>query len=247
MPRSPATSTASPTTSACPSRSGSSSPSVRSASGRRKAPARKTSTSSRSSRRERRAAQVAEVTTPFLERLRRFDEEAAASTSSPLVWATVPAGLVRELARDERVDTIYGDLERGGPETNLSREVVGANLAPANTLDGSGVQVGIVESGGVADTTNPFMTIERNDPGPSCGRTTAHATGVAGIIGARPGVFRIGPFSRSRTRSRASRRRRACRSGAGAAQVTTGPASTRRPTGAHASSPTPTGPTRPAR
>ncbi len=86
---------------------------------------------------ERRAAQVAEVTTPLLERLRGFDEEAAASTSSPLVWATVPAGLVREMAKDERVDTIYGDLERGGPETNLSREVVGANLAPADTHRGT--------------------------------------------------------------------------------------------------------------
>ena len=42
-------------------------------------------------------------------------------------------GLIRELARDERIDTIYGDLEKGGPETNLSREVVGADLAPANT------------------------------------------------------------------------------------------------------------------
>jgi hypothetical protein len=143
---------------------------------------------------ERRAAEVAEVTTPFLERLREFDEEAAASTSSPLVWATLPAGLVRELATDDRVDTIYGDPERGGPETNLSREVVGANLAPADTLDGAGVQVGIVESGGVADTTNPFMRIERNDPGPSCGTSTAHATGVAGIIGARPGVTRIFSF-----------------------------------------------------
>ncbi len=142
----------------------------------------------------RRAAQVAEVTTPLLERLRQFDENAAASTSSPLVWAELPAGLVRELARDEQVDTIYGDLERGGPETNLSRGVVGATLAPANTLDGSGVRVGVVESGGGADPTNPFMTIERNDPGPSCGGTTAHATGVAGIIGARPRVFRLGPF-----------------------------------------------------
>ena len=142
----------------------------------------------------RRAAQVAEVTTPFLERLRQFDENAAASTSSPLVWAKLPAGLVRELARDEQVDTIYGDLERGGPEANLSRDVVGATLAPGNTLDGSAVRVGVVESGGGADTSNPFMTVERNDPGPSCGGTSAHATGVAGIIGARPGVFRIGPF-----------------------------------------------------
>jgi hypothetical protein len=140
---------------------------------------------------ERRAAEVAELTTPFLERLREFDKRAAASTSSPLVWASVPAGLVRELARDEGVDTIYGDLEKGGPETNLSREVVGANLAPANTLDGTGVQVGVVESGGVADLTNPFTTIERNDAGPSCGGTTAHATGVAGIIRARAGVSRI--------------------------------------------------------
>jgi len=140
---------------------------------------------------ERRAAEVAELTTPFLERLRRFDDEASASTSSPLVWATVPAGLVRELAKDERVDTVYGDLGRGGPETNLSREVVGANLAPASTLDGSGVQVGIVEWGGLADTTNPFMRIERSDAGPSCGTSTAHATGVAGIIGARAGVSRV--------------------------------------------------------
>ena len=143
---------------------------------------------------ERRAAQVAEVTTPYLERLRRYDEQAAASTSSPLVWGTVPAGCVRELAKDERVDTIYGDLEKGGPETNLSREVVGANLAPANTLDGTGVQVGIVEGDGMADTTNPFMRIERTDPGPSCGTTTAHATGVAGLIGARAGVARAFGF-----------------------------------------------------
>ena len=143
---------------------------------------------------ERRAAEVAEVTTPFLERLRRFDEEAAASTTSPLVWAELPAGLVRELARDERVDTIYGDLEQGGPETNLSREVVGANLAPADTLDGTGVQVGIVEGEGIADTTNPFMRIERTDPGPSCGATRPHATGVAGIIGARAGVARAFGF-----------------------------------------------------
>jgi hypothetical protein len=143
---------------------------------------------------ERRDAEVAEVTTPLLERLRRLDEAAAASTSSPLVWAELPAGLVRELARDEQVDTIYGELEKGGPETNLSRDVTGATLAPGNTLDGSGVQVGVVESGGGADTSNPFMTIERNDPGPSCGGTTAHATGVAGIIGARTGVFRIWPF-----------------------------------------------------
>jgi hypothetical protein len=143
---------------------------------------------------ERRAAQVAELTNPFVERLRRFDKEAVASTSSPLVWATLPAGLVRELARDERVDTIYGDLEEGGPETNLSREVVGANLAPADTLDGTGVQVGVVESGGLADTTNPFMAIERSDAGPSCGGTTAHATGVAGIIRARAGVSRVFGF-----------------------------------------------------
>jgi hypothetical protein len=142
---------------------------------------------------ERTAAQVAEVTTPFLERLREFDKNVTASTSSPLVWAKLPAGFVRELARDDRVDTIYGNLERGGPETNLSREVVGANLAPANTLDGTGVQVGAVESGGLADTTNPFMSIARSDAGPSCGGTTAHATGVAGIIGARPGVWRVWP------------------------------------------------------
>jgi len=143
---------------------------------------------------ERRAAEVAELTSPFLDRLRQFDEQAAASTSSPLVWAEVPAGFVRELAKDERVDTIYGDLEQGGSETNLSREVVGANLAPADTLDGTGVQVGIVEGEGMADTTNPFMRIERNDPGPSCGTTRAHATGVAGIIGARAGVARAFGF-----------------------------------------------------
>ena len=137
---------------------------------------------------ERRAAEVAEVTAPYLEHLRQYDENASASTSSPLVSARVPAGVVRELARDERIDTIYGALTKGGPETNLSREVVGANLAPASGLDGSGVQVGIVEAGGLADTTNPFMTIARSDATPGCGGTTAHATGVAGIIGARPGV-----------------------------------------------------------
>jgi subtilisin family serine protease len=106
----------------------------------------------------------------------------------------VPAGLVRELAKDERIDTIYGDLEKGGNETNLSREVVGANIAPADTLDGTGVQVGIVEGDGMADTTNPFMRIERTDPGPSCGTVIPHGTGVAGIIGARAGVARAFGF-----------------------------------------------------
>jgi hypothetical protein len=33
-------------------------------------------------------------------------------------------------------------------------DVVGATLAPGNTLDGSAVQVGVVESGGGADTSN---------------------------------------------------------------------------------------------
>ena len=194
IPRSRGIWTASPTTTACPSRSGSSSPSVplgeRPGEGARSGDVDKLA----QLQTERRAAEVAELTTPFLDRLRRFDEQAAASTSSPLVWAEVPAGFVRELAKDERVDTIYGDLEQGGSETNLSREVVGANLAPADTLDGTGVQVGIVEGEGMADTTNPFMRIERNDPGPSCGTTRAHATGVAGIIGARAGVARAFGF-----------------------------------------------------
>lgn len=141
---------------------------------------------------ERRAAEVVTLTAPWLDRLRGFDREARASTTSPLVWATVPAGLVRELAKDERIDTIYGDLEKGGPETNLSRLVVGADFAPAAGLDGSGVQVGVVESGGVADTGNPFQTIERTEtPFLSCNGATNHATGVAGIIGARAGTVTV--------------------------------------------------------
>ena len=146
-------------------------------------------------RSERRVAEVAELTDPWLERLREVDREARASTTSPLVWATLPAGLVRELAKDERIDTIYGDLEKGGPETNLSRLVVGADFAPAFGLNGSGVQVGVVESGGLADTGNPFDTIERSDAGGSCGNATAHATGVTGIIGAQAGTRIVGsPF-----------------------------------------------------
>ena len=39
-----------------------------------------------------RAEQVAGLTAPWLERLRQLDEEAAASTTSPVVWATLPAG-----------------------------------------------------------------------------------------------------------------------------------------------------------
>ena len=142
-----------------------------------------------------RAAEVAGVTEPWLARLREFDREARASTTSPLVWATVPVALVRELADDERIDTIYGDLEKGGPETNLSRLVVGADFAPAAGLNGSGVQVGVVESGGLADTANPFHTIERSDAGGSCGGVTAHATGVTGVIGAQAGTRTvISPF-----------------------------------------------------
>ncbi len=143
---------------------------------------------------ERRAAQVAAVTGPYLERLRQFDKTAQASTSSPLVWATVPVGLIREIANDERIDTISGDLGKGGTETNLSRQVIGGDMAPISGFDGSSVQVGVVESGGVADTSNPFMTVERSDPRPSCGGATAHATGVAGIIGARPGFRWISWF-----------------------------------------------------
>ena len=35
-----------------------------------------------------------------------------------------------------------------------------------------------------------FMRIERTDPTPGCGTTIPHATGVAGLIGARAGVAR---------------------------------------------------------
>ncbi len=146
-------------------------------------------------RSEQRAAEVAELTGPWLAQLREFDRGARASTTSPLVWATVPVTLVRELAQDEQIDTIYGDLEKGGPETNLSRLVVGADFAPAAGLNGSGVQVGVVESGGLADTANPFHTIERSDAGGSCGSVTAHATGVNGIIGAQAGTRTVtSPF-----------------------------------------------------
>ena len=144
---------------------------------------------------ERRAAEVAQLTTPWLERLRSVDRAARASNTSPVIWASVPAGLVRELAKDERVDTVYGDLEKGGPETNLSRFVTGGDFAPAAALDGSGVQVGVVESGGVADTANPFYSIERTDAPFGCGGATQHATGVTGIIGARAGTQTVwSPF-----------------------------------------------------
>ena len=105
----------------------------------------------------RRAEEVAALTQPWTDRLREFDTEPTASTTSPVIWASLPVKVIRELATDERIDTIYGDLEKGGPDTNLSRRVVGADFAPAAGLNGSGVQVGVVESGGLADPRNPFL------------------------------------------------------------------------------------------
>ena len=123
--------------------------------------------------------------------LQKIDPDATASTTSPVVWASLPTGLIRELATDDRIDTVYGDLEKGEPETNLSRLVVGADFAPAAGLDGSGVQVGVVEAGAVADA-NPFLSVERTEHAfLSCNSASQHATGVAGIIGARPGTATV--------------------------------------------------------
>ena len=153
-----------------------------------------------------RAEQVAALTAPWLEMLREHDAEVSASTTSPVVWASLPVGLIRELASDERIDTLYGDLEKGGPTTNLSRRVVGADSPPALGLTGAGVQVGVVEWGGLADPHNPFLSVERQEHGsawgfPNCYAVSDHATKVAGVIGARPGSVTVSaggwPFTRT--------------------------------------------------
>ena len=139
---------------------------------------------------ERRAAEVAEITAPFMERLREFDREAAASTSSPLVWDRSRPGSSASSRRTS------GSTPSTVPSPGVAPRRTCRGRSSARTSHRPPHSTARASRSGswrpVASRTHQSVHDDlAQRSGPSCTATSAHATGVAGIIGARPGVSRV--------------------------------------------------------
>jgi serine protease AprX len=132
-----------------------------------------------------RAAFVARVNGPVLEKLAEFDRSASADAFAPLVAATLTAAEVRRAGEWSEVDRIYldgvneGHLDKARP--SIRAELV-HNLGFTGSTADNLVFIGQIEGPGgkVASHTN-LQSIVRDDTY-VCAAAADHATKVAGVI-----------------------------------------------------------------
>jgi Subtilase family len=131
-----------------------------------------------------RARDVAEVTRPVLERLAGLGIEATADSHAPVVYATLPVDLLRELSSWEEIDTVY-EAGTNEPEVEVSVPTVRGDAVKGLGINGAGVNVAQIEAGGRVATGNPHLAGVTQDATSVCAAASAHSTAVAGIIRSR--------------------------------------------------------------
>lgn len=140
-----------------------------------------------------RSAFITPVVSPVVDRLAGMGFEASGDTYSPIVFATVPASAVVEIAKWDDVDTVY-QAPVGEPDLEVSRPTTRADVVYKRNIAGWGVQVGVVEVGGRIATNNPWLAGVTQNGTNVCATAQAHTTGVTGIIRSwRPNVFGFAP------------------------------------------------------
>ena len=139
-----------------------------------------------------RAREIAEVTRPVLERLAGLGIDAAADTHAPVVYATLPVDLLRELSSWDGIDTVY-EAGTNEPEVEVSVPTVRGDAVKSLGINGAGVNVAQIEAGGRVFTGNPHLAGVTQDATSVCATASAHSTAVAGIIRSRH-FFLPSPF-----------------------------------------------------
>lgn len=140
-----------------------------------------------------RASFVAPIVTPVVSQLAAMGYTAAGDTFSPIVFTTLPATAIDQVAKWENVDTVY-EATVAEPDLEIARPTTRANVVYNRNIAGWGIKLGVVEVGGRIATTNPWLAGVVQDGPYVCGTAQAHSTGVVGIIRSwRPTVFGFAP------------------------------------------------------
>jgi hypothetical protein len=132
-----------------------------------------------------RAAALAPQVAPILERLRRVDPAARASSYSAAIAMTASADALRTLARDPDIDGIYVAL-RGEPETGeVAKETTGISGLQVGGLKGDGVRIALTEAEGRVESASLLLKPVVQDGANTCPTASIHTTEVASIINGR--------------------------------------------------------------
>jgi Subtilase family len=130
---------------------------------------------------------VSAATKPLLERFAAMGYQATADEESPVVEVTLKADVIREVARWDDITEV--DAARLAEQTmDVARATIESDLVQNGGITGLGVRVGVIEVGGRAHTTNPYMPPIVQDTIGSC--LHWHGTSVVGVIASRHPVHK---------------------------------------------------------
>jgi hypothetical protein len=126
-------------------------------------------------------ASAAAATAPVATRLSRRGHPAQADAAAPVIYTRLTPANIARVASWPEVEEIYLAV-RAVPKMNIAYRAVGANHVQAYGLNGAGVQLAQVETGGGVATDNPHfqnyaLMVDQNAT--LC--LSGHSTGVAGI------------------------------------------------------------------
>ncbi|MCY1082094.1 S8 family peptidase [Archangium lansingense] len=125
---------------------------------------------------------VSAATKPLLERFAAMGYQATADEEAPVVEVTLKPDTIREIARWDDITEV--DAARfAEPTMDVARATIESDLVQNAGITGSGVRVGVIEVGGRAHTTNPYMPPITQDLTGSC--LHWHGTSVVGVIASR--------------------------------------------------------------
>ncbi len=129
---------------------------------------------------EQRAAVVSRVTAGALQSLRELGYRAEANRYVPVVYATLPVGVLGRVAARPDVDRVYPATAQES-ELKWARSTIRAADVHTAGVTGTDVRTAQVESRGRVAAANPNLSFTQDDTG-VCATPDAHATAVAGVI-----------------------------------------------------------------
>jgi hypothetical protein len=132
----------------------------------------------------RRLGAVAPLVESLLPDVLRYDERAIGLAPTPAIAATLDGKAVAELARDDRIDTIY-DAPVLDSELDVAKQTTGVSRVHGTGINGTGVRVAVVETGGRSEQNSLLLRPVVQDPQNVCAAPTVHTTNVTSVIAAR--------------------------------------------------------------
>jgi subtilisin family serine protease len=137
----------------------------------------------------RRLEAVAPLVEALLPDVLPWDKGALGLAPTPAIAATLDARAVAELARDERIDTIY-DAPAMADELEIAKQTTAVSRVHGTGLSGKGVRVAVIEVNARVEQNSLLLRPVLQDPQNVCANVTPHVTNVTSVIaGRRVNVF----------------------------------------------------------